>query len=107
MFGISMPEMFLILAIAIIVIGPKKLPDLARTLGKALGELKKAASDFKESIAIDDQINDVKHAADDVSNSLKDVVDIGKGDRIDQHIDVKQTEENHEKPNNTKTSQKT
>ena len=78
MFGISMPEMFLILAIAIIVIGPKKLPDLARTLGKAVGELKKAANDFKESIAIDDQIKDVKNAADDVSNSIKDVIDIVK-----------------------------
>jgi Tat protein translocase TatB subunit len=104
MFGISMPEMFLILAIAIIVIGPKKLPDLARTLGKALGELKKAASDFKESIAFDDEIKGVKHAADKASSCI---TDIGKGDRIDQHTDDNQPTETHEKPNNTKTSQNT
>nr|MBL0702210.1 twin-arginine translocase TatA/TatE family subunit [Desulfobacterales bacterium] len=97
MFGISMPEMFLILAIAIIVIGPKKLPDLARTVGKAVAELKKAASDFKESIAIDDQIKDVKNAADDVSNSIKDVIDIGNGDKIDHHADDKNPEKIHEK----------
>ena len=105
MFGISMPEMFLILAIAIIVIGPKKLPDLAKTLGKAVGEMKKAANDFKESIAIDDQIKDVKNTVDDVSKSIKDVIDVGNGDRI-YHTDDKQPEENHEKQNNTKTNQK-
>ena len=41
MFGIGMPEMILILAVALIVIGPKKLPDLAKSLGRALGEFKK------------------------------------------------------------------
>jgi sec-independent protein translocase protein TatB len=44
MFGIGMPEMFLILAIALIVIGPKKLPDLAKSLGRAFGEFKKATA---------------------------------------------------------------
>ena len=38
MFGIGMPEMILILAVALIVIGPKKLPDLAKSLGRAIGE---------------------------------------------------------------------
>jgi sec-independent protein translocase protein TatB len=42
MFGIGMPEMILILAVALIVIGPKKLPDLAKSLGRAFGEFKKA-----------------------------------------------------------------
>lgn len=77
MFGISMPEMFLILAIAIIVIGPKKLPDLAKTIGRAIGELKKAAGDFKESMDIDDEINDVKNTVDKISSSIGDVLDVG------------------------------
>ena len=47
MFGIGMPELILILAIALIVIGPKKLPDLAKSLGRAMREFKRATSEFK------------------------------------------------------------
>jgi sec-independent protein translocase protein TatA len=50
MFGYGMPELIFILVIALIVFGPRKLPELARTLGKALAEFKRAADDFKRSI---------------------------------------------------------
>jgi sec-independent protein translocase protein TatA len=50
MFGIGMPELMIIMVIALIVIGPQKLPDLARSLGKGLAEFKKATDDFKQSI---------------------------------------------------------
>jgi TatA/E family protein of Tat protein translocase len=66
MFGIGMPEMILILAVALIVIGPKKLPDLAKSLGKAMGEFKKATSDLKESMQIDTELKEVKTAFDDL-----------------------------------------
>lgn len=57
MFGMGMPEILLILAIALIVIGPKKLPDIAKALGRAMGEFKKATNDLKSSINIDDPID--------------------------------------------------
>ncbi len=66
MFGIGMPEMILILAVALIVIGPKKLPDLAKSLGKAMGEFKKATSDLKESMQIDTELKEVKSAFNDI-----------------------------------------
>jgi sec-independent protein translocase protein TatB len=68
MFGIGMPELIIILAVALIVIGPKKLPDLAKTLGRALREFKQATNDFKESIYLDDEIKDVKNTLKNVKN---------------------------------------
>jgi TatA/E family protein of Tat protein translocase len=68
MFGIGMPELILILAVALIVIGPKKLPDLARSLGKALNEFKKATQDFKDSM--DSEMKDFKKPLDDVTRDM-------------------------------------
>jgi Tat protein translocase TatB subunit len=55
MFNIGAPELFLIFIIALIVLGPKKLPELARSLGKVVGEVKKATDDFKENFNQDIQ----------------------------------------------------
>jgi len=60
MFGIGMPELLLILAVALVVIGPKKLPDLAKSLGKALGEFKRATNDLKQSIEKDSGLDEVR-----------------------------------------------
>ncbi len=49
MFGIGFPELLLILALALIVIGPKKLPDIARALGRGLAEFKRATDELKTS----------------------------------------------------------
>ncbi len=76
MFGIGMPEMILILAIALIVLGPKKLPDLAKSLGRAMREFKKATSDFKESIEVDTDFKDVKKTLDDVDTELRESIDV-------------------------------
>lgn len=60
MFGIGMPELLLILALALIVIGPKKLPDIARALGKGLAEFRRATDDLKSSIQEESRTADTR-----------------------------------------------
>ena len=50
MFNIGMPELLVILIVVLIVVGPKKLPDMARTIGKALLMFKKATVDIKDAL---------------------------------------------------------
>ena len=82
MFGIGMPEMLLILAVALIVIGPKKLPDLAKSLGRAMGEFKKATSEIKESIGVDADFKEVKESFTYMGKDLKSTVSF---DNVDEY----------------------
>lgn len=51
MFGsIGMPELVIILVIALIIFGPRKLPELGRSLGKSIGEFRKASNELKNTL---------------------------------------------------------
>jgi len=60
MFGMGMPALIIILVIALIVIGPKKLPDLAKALGKGMSEFKKATQEIKGSLNMEEEFKEVK-----------------------------------------------
>jgi len=48
--NIGMPELVIILVIALIIFGPRKLPELGRSLGKSIGEFKKASNELRNTL---------------------------------------------------------
>jgi Tat protein translocase TatB subunit len=56
MFGLGMGELIVIFIVALIVLGPAKLPKLAQDLGKAIREFRRAADDVKHELTADDEI---------------------------------------------------
>ena len=71
MFGIGIQEFGLILVVALLVFGPKRLPELARMLGRGLGEFRRASNDLRQSLALDDLQNDLRKDFDAAGSILK------------------------------------
>lgn len=68
MFGIGVPELLVILVVALVVLGPKRLPEVAKALGKGLAEFRRATSDLTEELRgaqtmIEREARDVDRAA--------------------------------------------
>ncbi|MCF6188024.1 MAG: Sec-independent protein translocase protein TatB [Desulfobulbaceae bacterium] len=77
MFGIGLPEMIVILAVALIVVGPDKLPELARSLAKGVAELKKTVNQVKANLNEEGSVlgevqGELKKTADDLKSHLLD-----------------------------------
>ena len=75
MFGIGLPEMIVILAVALIVVGPDKLPELARSLARGMQELKKTVDEVKTSLqeeggVLDEVQTELKETAHDLNSHL-------------------------------------
>lgn len=67
MFGIGFPELLLILVIALVVLGPEKLPQIARALGRGLSEIRRATEEVRAEIekgAVDEPPTEPKAAPD-------------------------------------------
>ena len=60
--NIGMPELIIILVIALIIFGPRKLPELGRSLGRSLSEFKRASNELKNTLDEEIRIEDERSA---------------------------------------------
>jgi len=92
MFGnIGLPELMIIMIVALLVFGPKKLPEIGRTIGKAVREFKKSTDEIKDKFEEQIRVEEFKSLKDDLRDLKKDLreADITKdltGNGEDQKI---------------------
>ena len=70
--SISGPELLLILVLGLLLFGPRKLPQMGRTIGKAFSEFRRATTDFKMNLEREVQASEVKDVVDEVKETVRD-----------------------------------
>ena len=70
---LGMPELILIFVVALLLFGPRKMPQIGRSIGRALGEFRRASNEFKRTIEDEVAADDLK----DVTKDLRGLRDVG------------------------------
>jgi len=73
MFGLGVPELRLIFIIALVLFGPKRLPEIGRTLGKAMGEFKKATDELKNTVEREVRMEELRQISPSMSTPVETV----------------------------------
>ena len=76
---LGMQEMLIILVVALIVFGPRKLPQIGKTLGKSIAEFRRTSTELRSTLEREVQMEDFRKARNEVSNLGKDVSNLGGG----------------------------
>ncbi len=76
---LGMQEMLIILVVALIVFGPRKLPQIGKTLGKSIAEFRRTSTELRSTLEREVQMEEFRAARSEVSELKKDVADLGRG----------------------------
>lgn len=72
MFGnIGFPELLIIMAIALLIFGPKKLPEVGKSIGRAIREFRKASDEIKEKIDQEIQADEFREIKEELKKDIK------------------------------------
>ena len=83
MFGIGTWEFMLILILALVVLGPSRLPDLAKSLGRGYNEFRRASQELRDSLSGDADLGDLKDIIEDTRHELEEDFSIDDDTRIE------------------------
>ena len=96
MFGIGLPELIVIMVVALLVVGPSKLPELARSLGKTFQEFRRMAEDVKETF--EEETTDIKSSCEQQAENKEDTGEKSSElDTIQKPADSPKNDFGHEK----------
>ncbi len=80
MFGVGLPELLVIMVLGLLVLGPQRLPEVARTIGRLYGQLRRASEEFQRTIRQDlaalerqEDVNRNKAVADEIRERFADL----------------------------------